>query len=265
MASRPLARLRRCKETIVSDRPPGAPSRIADPSARFPTRSDYYEWNEEMIRRYDPAKYYRFSIIKVLEHARFRHILGVLRRHARGGRFLEVGCGHGFFLAEAARSGLFASCSGADISMASLREARQRAPGTGLAQADGEYLGFRGGTFDAVCLTEVIEHVPDQVAVLKEASRMLAPGGILVVTAPNEHFINRLKSVVYGLKLDRLLFWSYKPSQRMDEEWHLHAMNRAGLRRLVHEAGLQPLRWIHLPYVFLPMRNLVACKADGPT
>jgi 2-polyprenyl-3-methyl-5-hydroxy-6-metoxy-1,4-benzoquinol methylase len=212
-----------------------------------------------MIRRYDPAKYYRFSVIKVLEQARFRHILGVLRRSVPAGRFLEIGCGHGFFLAEAERSRFFASCVGVDISMGSLREARQRTSEAHLAQADGEYLGFRGGMFDAVCLTEVIEHVPDQVAVLKEASRMLTPVGILVVTAPNERFINQLKIVVYGLKLDRLLFWSYKPSQRMDEEWHLHAMNRAGLRRIVHEAGLKPLRWIHLPYRFLPIRNLVAC------
>jgi ubiquinone/menaquinone biosynthesis C-methylase UbiE len=243
----------------VNDRNPGAFSRTGDPSSRFATRGDYYDWNEEMIRRYDPAKYYRFSIIKVLEQARFRHIVGVLRRSARGGRFLEIGCGHGFFLAEAVRSGLFTSFVGADISMASLTEARQRAGGASLVQADGEYLGFRGGTFDAVCLTEVIEHVPDQVAVLKEASRMLAPGGILVVTAPNERLINQMKTVVYGLRLDRLLFWSYKPSQRMDEEWHLHAMNRVGLRRVVQEAGLKPLRWIHLPYRFLPMRNLVVC------
>ena len=249
----------------MNDRTPGGtPTPTDGPADRFATRGDYYAWNDEMIRRYDPAKYYRFSIIRVLEHARFRHILGALRRHGRGGRFLEVGCGHGFFLAEAVRSGLFAACAGADISMMSLREASLRASGACLVQGDGESLAFREGAFDAVCLTEVIEHVPDQVAVLQEAARMLAPGGILVVTAPNEALINRLKAVVYGLKLDRLLFWSYKPSQRMDEEWHLHAMSREALRRIVILAGgLNPLRWVRLPYAFLPMRTLVVCTLAG--
>ena len=232
---------------------------------RFASAEEYYAWNDEMIRRYDPAKHYQFSIIRVLEHARFRHILNTLKRHAGRGRFLEVGCGHGFMLAEVARSGIFSFCLGADISMPSLMEARQRVGTSRLAMGDGSALGFKTGSFDAVCLTEVIEHVPDQVAVLKEAARMLAPGGILVVTAPNEALINRLKAVVHGLKLDRLLFWSYKPSQRMDEEWHLHAMSRASLGRIVQEAGLRPLRWVRLPFTFLPMRNLVACRVSAQT
>jgi len=249
----------------MANRPPHQENAPNDPQTRFASRGDYYAWNDEMIRRYDPAKYYQFSIIRVLEHSRFRHILKTLQRFGRGGRFLEVGCGHGFMLAEVARSGLFSFCLGADISMPSLMEARQRAGASHLAMGDGGALAFKAGSFDAVCLTEVIEHVPDQVAVLREAARMLAPGGILVVTAPNEALINRLKAVVYGLKLDRLLFWSYKPSQRMDEEWHLHAMSRASLAKLVTGAGLVPVRWVRLPYAFLPMRNLVACKVSAKT
>lgn len=233
-----------------------------DPSiarGRFASVEEYYAWNDEMIRRYDPAKYYQFSIIRILEHARFRHILNTLKRYSGRGRFLEIGCGHGFMLAEVAKSGIFSFCLGADISLPSLLEARQRVGASRLAMGDGGALAFRADAFDAVCLTEVIEHVPDQVAVLREASRMLAPGGILVVTAPNEALINRLKAVVYGLKLDRLLFWSYKPSQRMDEEWHLHAMSRANLAKIVSAAGLVPLRWVRLPFWFLPIRTLVVC------
>lgn len=40
------------------------------------------------------------------------------------------------------------------------------------------------GSFDAVMCTEVLEHVPDPVATLKELHRVLKPGGLLLITAP---------------------------------------------------------------------------------
>lgn len=40
------------------------------------------------------------------------------------------------------------------------------------------------GSFDAVMCTEVLEHVPDPVAALKELNRVLKPGGYLLITAP---------------------------------------------------------------------------------
>jgi ubiquinone/menaquinone biosynthesis C-methylase UbiE len=39
-------------------------------------------------------------------------------------------------------------------------------------------------TFDAILCTEVFEHIPDPTAAVKEFSRLLKPGGILIVTAP---------------------------------------------------------------------------------
>ncbi len=46
-------------------------------------------------------------------------------------------------------------------------------------------------SFDAVLCTEVIEHVPDPIAALRELTRLLKPGGRLILTAPfvsNTHF-----------------------------------------------------------------------------
>ena len=68
------------------------------------------------------------------------------------------------------------------------------------------------GSFDAVMCTEVLEHVPDPVAALKEISRVLRPGGFMVVTAPFSslthfspfHFSTGFNRYFYERHLDEL-------------------------------------------------------------
>lgn len=52
------------------------------------------------------------------------------------------------------------------------------------AQADAAALPFRDGAFGAVLMAEVLEHVRSPAAALAEAARVLAPGGVLLATAP---------------------------------------------------------------------------------
>ncbi|HRF97201.1 MAG TPA: methyltransferase domain-containing protein, partial [Aggregatilineales bacterium] len=49
-------------------------------------------------------------------------------------------------------------------------------------------LPYPDNTFDAVILSEVLEHLDDDVAGLKEAYRVLKPGGVVVITVPNADY-----------------------------------------------------------------------------
>jgi 2-polyprenyl-6-hydroxyphenyl methylase/3-demethylubiquinone-9 3-methyltransferase len=96
---------------------------------------------------------------------------------------------------------------GVDASLASLLAARQHAPsaeaaGDALAYVggDGERLPFGDGVVDAVVASEVIEHVGDPDALLREAARVLRPGGVLLFSTPNRTWFARV-GLVWGAEL----------------------------------------------------------------
>ncbi len=99
-----------------------------------------------------------------------------------GYRVLEVGCGTGGVLRvleECCRGG---TVVGMDPFAEGLRQARRRAPSL-LVQADIHDPPF-GEPFDLIGVFDVLEHVPDDLAALRTLSRMLAPGGALLLTVP---------------------------------------------------------------------------------
>jgi len=58
-------------------------------------------------------------------------------------------------------------------------------PQTTFQVADATALPFEDGSFDAVTLLDVLEHIPDDIAAAREAWRVLAPGGWVIVSSPN--------------------------------------------------------------------------------
>lgn len=106
-----------------------------------------------------------------------------------GRRVLDLGCGLGEYVRGFAREG--AQALGSDVALDRLVEARQRVAksGTtgvlGFMGAAGEALPFRDDSLDVIVLNEVIEHVQDDRATLREISRVLRPGGRCILYAPN--------------------------------------------------------------------------------
>ncbi len=104
-----------------------------------------------------------------------------------GSRLLEVGCGDGA-LCGVLHSRLGAAVTGVDTSDKGLALARQMFKQRGWAgdfrQVGGYDTGFPSASFDVVVCSDVIEHVDDPHAMLREIRRLLVPGGRLVITTP---------------------------------------------------------------------------------
>jgi SAM-dependent methyltransferase len=96
-----------------------------------------------------------------------------------GARLLDVGAALGFGVSEAASAGFAAF--GLEVSRSAARGAATVAPGT-IVAANGLHLPFRAASFDAVALWDVLEHLSDPAAALREIARVLVPGGRLLLT-----------------------------------------------------------------------------------
>ena len=105
-----------------------------------------------------------------------------------GGRVLDVGCGTGYWLGP--------NTVGIDISERMLRLSRGKAP---LVQASGENLPFRDGIFDTVTCMFSVLNLMNPVLFAKEASRVLRPGGTLVMSLASTK--ERGKFRIAGTKL----------------------------------------------------------------
>ena len=107
-----------------------------------------------------------------------RAILDVLRLQA-GDRLLEVGCGGGLLLRDALATG--ASATGLDHSEEMIGLANERAPGAEVVIGSGGKLPFPDGSFTAVAMSIVFFLFPDPRVELREARRVLTPGGRIAI------------------------------------------------------------------------------------
>lgn len=107
-----------------------------------------------------------------------------------GKTVLDAACGEGYgssLLATAAGSVLGLDISAQAVTHATNRYAGQRA-NLAFQQADVAALdAMHSGTFDVICSFETLEHLHAQESMLAGFRRLLAPGGILLVSTPDKH------------------------------------------------------------------------------
>ncbi len=104
-------------------------------------------------------------------------------RWSAGKRVLDAGCGTGYGSAELARTA--ASVTAIDFSEEAISYAREQFQAPNLEFRTGDCLHLPEGSFDLIVAFEVIEHLPRWREFLSEVKRVLAPGGLFLVSTPN--------------------------------------------------------------------------------
>lgn len=178
------------------------------------------------------------------QHIRF---LQTITQH---GTLLDVGCSTGLFL-DRARKAEF-DAMGVEFSDDSADFARAR---FGLTVERGSIHDSRAvpESFDVLTMFDVIEHVPDPLADMAAALRLLKPGGWFVLSTPNIDGLFPRASYPLARTLD---YWPHP-----EPPYHLYQFSVATLTAMLARAGFEPGPVRHtaiaLDYSFGSLRDLL--------
>jgi len=145
-------------------------------------------------------------------------------------RFLEVGCGSGASVRAATDIGWDAT--GIDIDPELIKTGIEQ-HGADLRCTPLLQAGFEAESFHFIRLRDVIEHLPNPYDSLVEIHRLLRPGGLSLIVAPNEKaMVNRVRSLL-GFKR-KMVAYAEPPH-------HIHGFTTDTMRRILERSGFKIL------------------------
>ncbi|KWV91368.1 bifunctional 2-polyprenyl-6-hydroxyphenol methylase/3-demethylubiquinol 3-O-methyltransferase UbiG [Erythrobacter sp. YT30] len=196
--------------------------------------SDY----EEDMDYLDDISVYPSVDDRILWH--HKHALQLLRDcNDNALRVLDVGCFDGFFVRKLKDHGIEAY--GIDFNRKAIADGAERfSLEDRLSTKTTQEILAEGGRFDAVTMFEVIEHLEDFQQVLKDCKSLLKPGGLFIISAPNN-------DMSWRPPLD------YPPH-------HLSRFSPKSLDKLVQKHGLRPLATIEQASLYDLIRHFVGLR-----
>ena len=156
-----------------------------------------------------------------------------------GERILEDGCGLGFYLHLLGRLSK-AEVWGIELDRGRLAAALddEYASKARLALGDVTRLPVADGSFDKLIISEVLEHLDDDAAAMREVARVLKPGGVCAVTVPNAGYPPLWDPLNYGRERLGLGHFSSEPLSGIWTD-HRRLYGKQQLVDLVEGAGLR--------------------------
>lgn len=166
-------------------------------------------------------------------------------------RILDLGCGEGRHAISAYMVKNLDAVA-IDLSLADLGITRERfqqfvepdnkAKSLVISAADGAHLPFQDETFDRVICSEVLEHIPDYQAVIKELRRVLKTGGVAAISVPSY--------------FPEWVCWQLSDAYHEVPGGHIRIFRERDLRRDIEQAGFicydrHRAHSLHVPYWWL--------------
>ena len=162
------------------------------------------------------------------------------RENGQGLDLVDVGCAHADF--EGFVRPQLRSYTGIEPSKALLPKDRSQGQAFRLKRGQAEKLPLPKGSADALLLKEVLDHCYDPARVLREAARVLRPGGWVLITLTND----------FAWYKRMFPAWARRIKAAQDD--HLNFFEPDWVERLLAEAGFEALGREDSHYLRLPYR-----------
>ena len=143
-------------------------------------------------------------------------------------KILDIGCGAGVLTAAIHRRFSAATVHAIDASLTAIISANEQFTGIDFAVGDAFALPYSPGYFDVVVCNNIWEHVSDPMRLLESVRRVLAPGGVIVISTPNRYRLSNLSRVLRG-----------KPATFLSDH-HVTEYTIGQVLELLHFGGFAP-------------------------
>lgn len=191
-------------------------------------------WNERLTKLHEEATGASHFIDRASRKNAIRALSAVLQKSNPA--ILEVGSSSGFLLEDLQRQAKHASLVGSDFISGPLHQLAGRLRGVPLVQFDITQCPLADSSFDAVVMLNVLEHVEDDLAALKQLYRILKPGGVTILEVPAGPHL-------YDFYDKHLM--------------HYRRYRLGDLKQLAQNTGFEVERASHLGFILYPLFSIV--------
>ena len=186
-------------------------------------------WSDDLTALHEEAAGYSHPI----DLASRRDAIAQVRRYlpATTAVIMEIGCSSGFLIKDLVKLFPAATVVGADVVKEPLYRLARDLPGAPLIRFDLLRCPLPEQSVDALVMLNVLEHIEDDVGALKNAFKLLKPGGSLVIEVPaGPHLYD-----AYDAELH-----------------HFRRYSATELKHKLSEAGFMVVRQSHLGFILYP-------------
>jgi 2-polyprenyl-3-methyl-5-hydroxy-6-metoxy-1,4-benzoquinol methylase len=192
------------------------------------------ENHQNIAERYDSESYFNTEFVQKFGYGNYIHdhylaelwfkqlLERIYRFSPPPGLLLDVGCALGYFLAQAHTSGW--EVQGLERSQFAVQYAQNQFQ-LNIHHGTLENNQLQEHEYDIVTMFDVLEHVLDINIALKEITRLVKQGGLLVLTTPNEGGLSR--------KIMRKYWFHFKPYE------HTYYFSEHSLRQFLEKYGFE--------------------------